>query len=104
MSFIGDFLLIWQAQSPQAASVQCSSATSIGKFTMTKAHIAGILRAVIPAAVAYAAGKGFDLSALATPEAIDSIAAVVVAGCAVWSVTSKRNTVQLDSPPDHPNP
>jgi hypothetical protein len=62
---------------------------------MNKAHIAGIIRAVVPALVTYAAAKGFDISALATPEAIESLAAIAVAVCAVWSVTSKRNTVRL---------
>lgn len=53
----------------------------------TAAQITGILRAIIPAAIAYAAGKGVDLSWLTNPDVVAGLAAL---GCAAWSVQSKR--------------
>lgn len=50
------------------------------------AIIAGIIRAVLPAVVAYFAGKGVDISGIATPEVTMAVATVVAAG---WSVAAK---------------
>lgn len=58
---------------------------------MNASIIAGILRAIVPAIVAYAAAKGFDLSALGTDAVIGGAAAVVAA---VWSVASKKKAEQ----------
>lgn len=49
--------------------------------------IAGILRAIVPAAITYAAAKGWDLSALGTDAALGGLAALIAA---IWSVTSKK--------------
>lgn len=54
---------------------------------MNPSIIAGILRAIIPAAIAYAAAKGWDLSALGSDAVLGGIAAIVAA---VWSVKSKK--------------
>lgn len=54
---------------------------------MNPAVIAGVLRAIVPALVAYGAAKGWDLSALGTDTALAGIAAIVAA---VWSVASKK--------------
>jgi hypothetical protein len=51
------------------------------------AQIAGVVRAVAPAAIAYAAGRGLDLSWLLNPDVIALIAALGAAG---WSVQAKR--------------
>jgi len=56
---------------------------------MNASIINGILRAVIPAVIGYAAAKGFDISAFGTDAVIGGIAAIVAA---VWSVKSKKNT------------
>jgi membrane protein DedA with SNARE-associated domain len=63
---------------------------------MNKSTIAGIIRAVLPALVAYAAGKGWDLTAISTTEYVDSLAAVVAGACAVWSVKAKRAANQTE--------
>ena len=54
---------------------------------MNSSIVNGILRAVIPAVVAYAAAKGFDISAIGSDAAIGGLAAVIAA---VWSVSSKK--------------
>lgn len=46
----------------------------------------GILRAVVPAVTAYAAGKGW----MTEGQAAELIAAAVALGSAIWSVTSKK--------------
>ncbi len=50
------------------------------------AILAGILRAIVPAIVGYFAGKGVDISGLATPEVTAAVATVIAAG---WSVAAK---------------
>lgn len=54
---------------------------------MNPAIIAGILRAIVPAIVAYAAAKGFDLSSFGSEAVIGGVAAIAAA---IWSVTSKK--------------
>jgi hypothetical protein len=56
-------------------------------MTTNKAEIAGVLRALIPAAVAYAAGKGIDLSFLAQPEIVAALATLLCVGS---SIRAKR--------------
>jgi hypothetical protein len=53
----------------------------------TPAQIAGVVRAVAPAAIAYAAGRGIDISWLTNPDVMAALAAI---GCALWSVQAKR--------------
>lgn len=50
--------------------------------------IAGLIRTALAALAGYAAGKGFDISGLATPEVSGAIAVV---GVALWSAISKRS-------------
>jgi hypothetical protein len=57
---------------------------------MNPSIIAGILRAIVPALITYAAAKGFDLSAIGTDAALGGLAALIAA---VWSVTSKKKPV-----------
>ncbi len=54
---------------------------------MTTSILAGILRAVVPAIIGYAAGKGIDLNWLVTPEVTAAIATI---GAAIWSVAAKK--------------
>ena len=54
---------------------------------MNSSIINGILRAVIPAVIAYAAAKGFDLSQFGSEAVIGGLAAIIAA---IWSVTSKK--------------
>lgn len=66
----------------------------------TPDQITGILRAIIPAVMAYAAGKGIDLSWLMNPDVIAGLAAI---GCAAWSVQSKRQRKTKTKDPQQPN-
>jgi hypothetical protein len=54
---------------------------------MNASIIAGILRAIIPAAIAFAAAKGWDISELGSEAVIGGAAAVAAA---IWSVKSKK--------------
>lgn len=54
---------------------------------MNNSQLAGILRAIITAAAGYLAGRGIDITGLATPEVT---AAIVTVGVAVWSVWAKK--------------
>jgi len=54
---------------------------------MNPAIISGILRAIVPAIVAYAAAKGFDLSSFGSEAVIGGVTAIAAA---IWSVTSKK--------------
>jgi hypothetical protein len=54
---------------------------------MNPSIIAGILRAVVPAVIAYAAAKGFDLSSFGSEAVIGGVAAIAAA---IWSVASKK--------------
>lgn len=47
----------------------------------------GVLRALVPAITAYAAGKGW----MTEGQAAELIAGVTALGAAVWSVFAKRN-------------
>ena len=57
---------------------------------MNKAELAGVIRAIAPAIVAYFAGKGVDVSGLLTPEAVNGIAGLCLLLCSLWSVQAKR--------------
>jgi hypothetical protein len=48
----------------------------------------GILRAVVPAAIAYAVGKGW----ISSSDAADITAALITLGSAAWSVTTNLET------------
>jgi hypothetical protein len=50
----------------------------------------GIMRALVPAATAYAAGKGW----MTEGQAAELVTAGVALGSAVWSVASKKKKVQ----------
>ena len=54
---------------------------------MNTSQLAGILRAILTAVAGYAAGKGIDLTGVASPEVTGAIVTVAVA---VWSVFAKR--------------
>jgi hypothetical protein len=54
---------------------------------MNTSTVSGVLRALIAAASGYAAGKGFDITGLGTPEVTAALGTVIVA---IWSVFSKR--------------
>jgi hypothetical protein len=56
---------------------------------MNPAIISGILRAIVPAIVAYAAAKGFDVSQFGSEAVIGGLTAIA---SAIWSVTSKKTT------------
>ncbi len=54
---------------------------------MNSNTVTGVIRAILAAAVGYAAGKGFDIGGLASPEVTAALGTVIVAA---WSVFSKR--------------
>ncbi|CAB4182613.1 hypothetical protein UFOVP1090_23 [uncultured Caudovirales phage] len=54
---------------------------------MNSSIINGILRAIVPAIITYAAAKGFDLSQFGSEAVIGGVAAIIAA---IWSVTSKK--------------
>ncbi len=56
---------------------------------MNPAIISGILRAIVPAIVAYAAAKGFDISQFGSEAVIGGVTAIAAA---IWSVSSKKPT------------
>lgn len=55
---------------------------------MDSNSIAGILRAIVPAALAWAVGKGY----VSSSSVGDITAAVVAIASAIWSVVSNRPT------------
>ena len=54
---------------------------------MNSASIGGILRAILAALAGYLAGKGIDISGIASPEVTSALGVVIVS---VWSVFSKK--------------
>lgn len=69
---------------------------------MNTPQITGILRAIIPAAIAYAAGRGIDLSWLMNPDVLAGLATIAAAA---WSVQTKRapkKKLQLAEPKLNP--
>lgn len=61
---------------------------------MNNSQLAGILRALLTVAAGYLAGRGIDITGLATPEVT---AAIITVAVAVWSVWAKKPT--LNQPP-----
>jgi flagellar motor component MotA len=59
---------------------------------MNTAQLAGILRALLTAAAGYLAGKGIDITGLASPEVS---AAIITVGVAVWSVFAKKPVLNV---------
>jgi hypothetical protein len=62
---------------------------------MNPTIIAGILRAIVPAIIAYAAAKGWDLSSLGTDAALGGLAALIAAA---WSVQAKKKPATATEP------
>ncbi len=57
---------------------------------MNAATLGGIFRAILAALAGFAAGKGIDITGLATPEVTGALATTVVA---IWSVfTNKKKS------------
>jgi membrane protein DedA with SNARE-associated domain len=54
---------------------------------MNTTMIAGVLRALLAAAAGYLAGRGVDITGIASPEVTGALATVIVA---VWSVFAKK--------------
>lgn len=54
-------------------------------------YIAGVMRAIVPAIVAWLVGRGY----ISPDAAGDVVAAVVAIAAAVWSVVSKRPTTTV---------
>lgn len=53
---------------------------------MDSNSISGIIRAIVPAILAYAVGKGYITESVA----VDITAAAVAVGAAIWSIVSNR--------------
>jgi hypothetical protein len=54
---------------------------------MNAATVTGIIRAILAALAGFLAGKGIDITGIATPEVTGAIGIVVVS---VWSAFSKK--------------
>ena len=63
---------------------------------MNASTIGGIVRAVLSAVAGYLAGKGIDITGLATPEVTGAIGLVVAS---VWSIWAKKP--KADKPLDN---